>query len=140
MSVYLATARFAHPSDETGQEPTIDLLFATTGIEREIVDEAAPVEIVPGDTILVARLPHLIAMKTLSERQGRERDRDDLRELLAAANESEIGEARQLLTLIKDRGFDREKDLQGRLATSLAEMKERQHRRQQDDQNWDEDS
>lgn len=130
-SGYLATARFAHPDDGEGQEPTVDLLFATTGIEHEIVVAAKPVEIIPGCTIPVARLPHLIAMKTLSEREGRERDRDDLRELLAAASHEDVKEARTLLTLIEERGYHRDKDLLARLGEAQEELRARQQRQRE---------
>lgn len=119
VSGYLATARFAHPDDKSGEEPTVDLLFATTGVEHEVVAGATPVEVVPDCVIPVARLSHLIAMKTLSEREGRERDRDDLLALLSSATSEDIQEARALLELIEMRGFHRGKDLQARLAGAL---------------------
>lgn len=67
----LATARMSHRT-EPGTEPSVDLLFATSGIEGEIVSTADPLEVERGMSIPVARVPHLIATKALSEREGRE--------------------------------------------------------------------
>lgn len=65
----LATVRLTRSS--TGQTPVIDLLFASSGIEPEVVAEADPIELLPNLTMAVARTGHLIALKVLS--------RDDLR-------------------------------------------------------------
>ena len=46
--------------------PLIALLFASSGIESEIVAEAEPVEFMAGLTLPVARTSHLIALKVLS--------------------------------------------------------------------------
>ncbi len=64
----LATVRLAAPG-ETGI--IVDLLFASSGIEPEIVAGAGPVEIAFGLVVPVAQVWHLLAMKVLS--------RDDLR-------------------------------------------------------------
>ena len=53
------------------QAPVIHLLFASSGIEPEVVAEAEPIELLPNLTIGVARTGHLIALKVLS--------RDDVR-------------------------------------------------------------
>ncbi len=65
----LATVRLVR-STET-HTPIIDLLFASSGIEGEIVAEAEPIQLLPNLTMRVARVGHLIALKILS--------RDDLR-------------------------------------------------------------
>lgn len=110
----LATARFRHPDDRL-DEPTVELLFGATGIEREIVAGATPVALGPDVTIPVARLPHLVAMKVLSQREGREQDLLDLSVLLGLATEPELTEAERLVRLIEERGFDRGRDLRGEL-------------------------
>lgn len=94
----LATLRFQHPLDPPDGPPTIDLLVGSTGIEPEVV-----------------------AMKVLSERPGRPRDRDDLTHLLTVATEVELNDARALLALIHTRGFHRDKDLGAALAKCLAQ-------------------
>ena len=65
----LATVRLSRAGED--QAPVIDLLFASSGIEAEIVADADPIEVLPRLTLGVARTGHLIALKVLS--------RDDLR-------------------------------------------------------------
>lgn len=43
----------------------MDLLFASSGIEHEIVAAADPLEVLPDLTVPVARTGHLIALKPL---------------------------------------------------------------------------
>ena len=63
--------------------PVIDLLFASSGIEREIVAEAEPIELLPMLTISVARVGHLIALKVFSRDDARRpHDLGDLRALV----------------------------------------------------------
>lgn len=59
----LATVRM-HPPVLGGV--VVDLLFASSGIEPEIVQEAERVELVPGVTVPIAQVPHLAALKLLS--------------------------------------------------------------------------
>lgn len=118
----LSTVRFRHPRDR-GSEPTIDLLFGSTGIEREIVQCATPVEIAENISLPVARIGHLIAMKVLSESAVRDQDRGDLRVLLTVASADELEEAEKAVQLIEERGFARGKDLPAALASFIAEMR-----------------
>jgi len=106
----LATLRFCAPAS-SAREPDVDLLFASCGIEPEIVASATPVEIESGVVVPVARIAHLIAMKILAVREERDQDAGDLRALLAVASENEIREAENALQLIEARGFDRGKQL-----------------------------
>ena len=77
----LATVRLIS-SKEAGA-PVVDLLFASSGIEAEIVAEAEPIELLPGLTMGVARVGHLIALKVLSRDDiARPQDLVDLRALL----------------------------------------------------------
>ncbi|MGK0481263.1 MAG: putative nucleotidyltransferase [Planctomycetota bacterium] len=109
---YISTLRFNHPRDaHDAQEPTIDVLFSTCGIEREIVDDATPIRSSSGAIVRVAQVPHLIAMKTLSERDDRAKDREDLQALVRVATKAQLDEARTLLSLIEKRGYNRNKDL-----------------------------
>ncbi len=94
----------------------VDLLFASSGIEPEVVAMAEEAEIFPGVTGLVATIPSLIALKVLSANtKNRLQDIIDLQNLTKDATPGEIEEARDLLNLITDRGFNRNKDLQNDL-------------------------
>ncbi len=88
----LATVRLERPG--AGQAPVVDLPFASSGIEGEIVSAAEEIEILPGFSIRVARTGHLVALKLLS-RDDVERPQDiaDLRALphLAAPEETRAG-------------------------------------------------
>ena len=109
----LAIARLRSPSGIL-----IDLLAASSGIEREIVDAASPA----GDFgVPVAKAEHLLAMKVLSMREARLQDRIDARSLLAVAS-PDLEEVRRLLALIEARGFARSQDLSAKLATLLSEI------------------
>ena len=67
----LATVRLALGGEEL-EGPVVDLRFASSGIEPEIVRAAEPIELVQGLDIPVVRLGHLIALKVLSrdDRRG----------------------------------------------------------------------
>lgn len=105
----LATLRFVVPGGRA--EPELDLLFASSGIEDEVVNAAELLELLPGLTAPVARLPHLIAMKVLAESDVREQDRADLQALIAVATKRELELARKAVRLIEERGFARGKKL-----------------------------
>ncbi len=80
----LATVRLA-PADESPLGTVIDLLFAVSGIEPEIVAAADPVEAVPGFIVPVARIGHLVALKVLArDDRTRPQDRVDLGALLGS--------------------------------------------------------
>ncbi|HET9215610.1 MAG TPA: nucleotidyl transferase AbiEii/AbiGii toxin family protein [Terriglobia bacterium] len=113
----LATVRLIPPK-ESGL--LVDLLFASSGIEREIVAVAEPIEIIEGLTVQVATTHHLIATKVLSrDDERRPQDRADLAALLKIASEDDIGAAREALRAIEIRGFHRGKDLLGDLERLL---------------------
>ncbi len=116
----LATARLGPPGS-TSDDPLLDLLFASSGIESEIVSAAEQLAIVPGLTGPVARTGHLIALKLLaSDAEHRPQDGVDLVKLLAVADPAEIELARHAVSLIAGRGFSRGRDLE----TALAELVE----------------
>lgn len=107
----LATARLLPP----GEKPeglVVDLLFASSGIESEVVSAAETLEILPRLMAPVARRSHLIALKVLSRDDvKRPTDLADLNALLARATDREIQETREALALITNRGFNRARDL-----------------------------
>lgn len=101
----------------TGErEIYIDLLFASSGIEREVVLGSDRIEIFQGLSLPVASRPALIALKVLSANpETRRRDIDDLQNLIEASNSDEVETARHLVNLIMERGYNRNKDLQSDL-------------------------
>ena len=106
----LATVRLTLSGEP--QAPVVDLLFASSGIESEVVADAEPIDLLPNVRIGVARTGHLIALKVLSRDDvGRPQDLVDLRALLRIASPAELTRARQLLELIAARGYHRGRDL-----------------------------
>jgi hypothetical protein len=107
----LATARF-RLDDGDIKVGSVDLLFASSGIEPEIVASAEDVEILPNLRLPVARRGHLLALKVLShEEQRRPQDRVDIMALLRVAEEEDLRVAREAAALITSRQFHRDKDL-----------------------------
>jgi len=106
----LATVRLTRSSEL--QAPVIDLLFASSGIEPEVVAGAEPIELLPSLTMGVARTGHLIALKVLSRDDVRRpQDLVDVRALLRVASLPELERARDSLALIAARGYHRGRDL-----------------------------
>jgi acetolactate synthase regulatory subunit len=115
----LATVRLTLADD--ADSPVIDLLFASSGIEREVVAASEPIELLPELTIGVARIEHLIALKVLSrDDERRPQDLVDLRALLRAATAEDVARAREALGLIATRGFHRGRELSSQLDALLA--------------------
>jgi len=110
ISKRIATVRL---TSERHQGVLLDLLFASSGIEREIVATAEKIEVLPEIFVDVASLPSLIAMKVLAaDEKRRPRDLFDLENLIKDANSNELEEALNLLHIIHQRGFNRGKDLE----------------------------
>lgn len=107
----LATVRLACPVG--GEEDVIvDLLFASSGIEPEIVRQSESTEIVEGLNLPIAVTGHLIALKLLARDDAtRPQDLADLRALRAVASPGDIATAQQAVRLISQRGFARGRDL-----------------------------
>jgi hypothetical protein len=85
----------------------VDLLFASSGIENEVVASADRLEVLPRLTVPVATTAHLIALKALA---GRNQDLTDLSYLIPAASPTDLDDAREAVKLIQTRGFNREQD------------------------------
>jgi predicted nucleotidyltransferase len=110
----LATVRLTRSREPAS--PVVDLLFASSGIEGEIVAEADMIELLPGLHIRVASAAHLIALKVLARDDvTRPQDLGDLRALLRGAAAIDIERARAALTLITQRGYHRGRDLREQL-------------------------
>jgi len=91
----------------------VDLLFASSGIEAEIVAGADQIEVFENLPIAVASLSGLLALKVLSvDPKYRPQDLIDIKNLLAEASFEDIQETTRLLQLIQNRGYNRGKDLQ----------------------------
>lgn len=104
-------------------EVFVDLLFATSGIENEVIADATPLEVFPGFVVKLATIPALIAMKLLSADWARRpQDILDLQGLLHRAGPNEVVIARRLVNLITERGFNRNKDLQKDLDGYIAQF------------------
>ncbi len=103
----LATMRMVapHPRDDG---TVVDLIFASTGIEQEIVATASPIEVLPEVIVHVASLPHLLAMKVLA---GRMQDAADFAALFRRASDRDLAQARAALALVTERRTNRQKDL-----------------------------
>jgi hypothetical protein len=106
----LSTVRLKSP-----EGVVVDLLFASSGIEAEIVDRATVVAVPDLGTLPVARAEELLAMKILSMRDDRLQDRIDAQRLVQIAR-VDLDVVRDNLRRIAERGFDRGQDLLGKLA------------------------
>jgi len=105
----LATVRLEHPS---APGTLIDLLFATAGVEPEVVEGASELQVVATLTVPVASVGHLLAMKTLSaDATRRPQDRIDIAALLGVATAADLLVAREVLALITTRGCNRDRNL-----------------------------
>lgn len=105
----IATVRLTRESERSVY---VDLLFASSGIEPEVVSHAEDIEIIDGLSVRVATRAHLIALKVLArDDRKRPQDWDDLRALLVKASAGEIATVRSALQLIEVRGYNRGRDL-----------------------------
>lgn len=104
----LATARLMRSNEAL----LIDLLFASCGVEPEIVRDAESIELLPGLVVQVASAAHLVAMKLLaSDDRNRPQDEDDLRALVPLLDAAGRKRVTVALGLIERRGYARGRDL-----------------------------
>jgi Nucleotidyl transferase AbiEii toxin, Type IV TA system len=119
----LATVRLVAAGEDV-HGAVVDLLFASSGIEPEIVAAADPIEVVPGFGVPIARLGHLVALKVLArDDRTRPYDRVDLAALLGRADAAMLEEARESLALVMRRGFHRARDLLAALEAAMREFR-----------------
>jgi len=103
-----------------GSDVVVDLLFASSGIEGEVVAGATRLEVLPQLTAPVATTGHLIALKVLA---GRNQDLTDLEALIPGASAADLDVARSAVRLIQARGFNREQDVVADLDKLIADMR-----------------
>lgn len=117
----LATVRLRPPGEVGEKGVVIDLLFASSGLEPDIVAAAETLEVFPHLAVPVASIAHLVATKVLA-RDDRTRPQDlaDLRGLLARADGAELGRARAALESVRARGYHRGRDLMAALDELLS--------------------
>ncbi|OGQ09135.1 MAG: hypothetical protein A2138_11990 [Deltaproteobacteria bacterium RBG_16_71_12] len=112
----LATVRCTSPLDGATM---VDVLFASSGIEPEVVAAAEPLDIGLGVRCRVARVGHLIALKVLARTERRPQDDQDLQALIGAADPEELALASAAVGSIQSRGYARGKDLAAELEQQL---------------------
>ncbi len=106
----MATVRLRCPP-KSGTTFLLDLLVRTSGIEREIVEQAQEVPFGPQLRLRAARVGHLLAMKLLAARESRPNDAADIIRLLQRVAPADLELARSSIQLMKQRGYWRDKDL-----------------------------
>lgn len=102
----LATARLQHSCGIV-----CDLIFATCGVEAEIIRDAEPLDLFDEVQVMTATTEGLLAMKVLSATDQRPRDLEDIRSLTQAQPDYDERRLLELLRLITERGFQRQQDL-----------------------------
>lgn len=113
----LSTVRLMSPSGVK-----VDLLFASSGIEVEIVDSATPIDFEGAGSVPVAKAEELLAMKILSMTDTRLQDRIDAQRLLQFTPDLDISRVRAHLARITERGYAREQDLEAKFSVVLREV------------------
>lgn len=117
-----ATARLMPPGQDQGGV-VVDLLFATSGIEREVVASAEHLEMLPDLNLPVAGVPELIALKLLARDDvSRPQDYIDLVALTPLAGAADLESARKLVLLIEERNYHRGRDLSAELERLVQEV------------------
>lgn len=105
----LSTARLMRDGDDG---TIVDLRFASSGVEPELVDAAEAVEILPDVVVPLATAGHLMALKVLArDDRRRPQDADDLRRLYAISTPADRHACVEALRLVTARGYHRGRDL-----------------------------
>lgn len=110
-----AVGRLAMVRLQLASDGHLDLLFASSGIEVEIVGAAERTEILPGVVLPVATIGHLIALKLLARSDDRPTDEADLLGLRGVSSAADLASAADAVALIEARGYARGRDLHGAL-------------------------
>lgn len=107
------------PSQADAATAIIDLLFASSGIENEIVDEAEEIDVLPDVRAAVAQTGHLIALKLLSGGDDRPYDVGDAQRLIRVASPRDLQVAKDAIALITARGYNRGRNLAAALDDAI---------------------
>jgi hypothetical protein len=110
----LATVRLRSPVGIT-----VDLLTASSGLEAEILSRAEEIDLEGVGPVPVARAEELLAMKVLSMDERRLQDRIDAVSLTECNPDLDLQAVRRNLSLIRERGYDRNQDLESKLEEIL---------------------
>jgi hypothetical protein len=102
-----------------GSDVVVDLLFASSGIENEVVASATRLQVLPRLSAPVATTGYLIALKILA---GRNQDLTDLGMLIPAASAEDLDTAREAVGLIRARGFNRDQDIVADLDKLISDL------------------
>ena len=117
-----ATARLLPPGGDP-RGVVVDLLFASSGVEQEIVATAQTLEVLPDLVLPVAGSGELMALKLLARDDAtRPQDGADLAALARYAEAGDLERARGLVRLIEARGFHRRRNLSDELDRYIAEQ------------------
>lgn len=119
----LATARLLPPGEaEDGM--VVDLLFASSGIEPEIVRAAIEIDVGASTLVKVVRAGHLVALKLLANDPAtRPQDGLDLTALRNTLIDDELALAREACALIAARGYARGRDLSSLLERLITDAR-----------------
>jgi len=112
----LATIRLVSPVDNY---TSVDVLFASSGTESELVRDAVVLDIRAGVMLPVARRGDLVALKLLARSERRPQDDQDLGALLPGLDASELALVRERISAIERRGYARGKNLHDELTRQL---------------------
>lgn len=120
----MATARLS-TGTARAEGLVLDILFASSGIEKEVCAAAEELTVFPDLTIPVASLYHLMILKVLSrDDRARPQDAGDLRQLIAAAQPGDLAAACAAGRLIEQRGYNRERNLIRQMKQAWREFRE----------------
>jgi len=116
LTARLSAVRTLPPGSDDHASVVVDFLFASSGIEPEVVAAAEPLEVVEGAVLPVATAVHLAAMKVLSMDEGtRIQDRVDALALLRTLDAAGLADLRAAFASVTERDFHRGKDLDAEL-------------------------
>jgi len=104
-------ARLSTVRLQTPASIIVDLLFASSGIESEVVRGATSMTVTKNVKMPVASTEELIAMKILSMSARRLQDRIDVQRLIQYSTRLDVERIRRNLRLIVERGYHRDEDL-----------------------------
>ncbi len=120
---HIGTVRFVSPA---APGILVDLLFAASGVEAEVVAAASLATVMTDFRLPVAQRTHLLAMKLVAAHPDRRpQDFIDIATLLEDATKADLAAVSRLLRLVKKRGFASGANLELKWKQSLARFSDR---------------